>query len=240
MRIGFLSSIKDPFLSHYLCGFFQNDLKVEAVILDQKTFSAKEEGIFRERTLGEWPVLTPYDLQDLMVPYYFVKNHNHKDCVELINKLALDLLVNATTLRILESPVLQGPSRGVLNCHPGMLPRYRGCTCVEWAIYEDQPVGNTAHFMSPQIDEGPIIYQESLLFSKQDDYHAVRLKVYRHSLDVLVKAVEKIDREGLTAANMPPQIDGRNYRVIDEDKLQEVKQKLRAGAYAYQSDDSGA
>lgn len=234
MKIGFLSSIKDPCLGYFLRGFFENEFIVKAVMLDEKTFSVKEEGLFQERSRGEWPVVTPYDLQDLMVPFYFVKDHNHEDCIELIKRLKLDLLVNATTLRILKSPVLQAPTRGVLNCHPGMLPRYRGCTCVEWAIYEDQPVGNTAHFMSTQIDEGPIVYQESLQFSKQDDYQAVRLKVYRHSLDVLVKAVQRIDREELTSANMPPQNEGQNYRVIDEVRLRQVKQKLTAGAYAFQ------
>ena len=236
MKIGFLSSIKAPFLGGGLRGFFENDLKVEAVLLDQKTFSDKEERIFHERTQGKWPIVMPYDLEGLMVPFYFVRDHNQDCCIELIKKLGLDLLVNATTLRILKSPVLSATPRGVVNCHPGMLPRYRGCTCVEWAIYEDQPVGNTAHFMSSQIDEGPIVYQEILRFSKRDDYHAVRLKVYQHSLDVLIKAVQRIDREGLTSANTPPQSEGQYYRVIDEEKLQLVKDKLKAGAYPYQDD----
>ena len=205
-------------------------------MLDQKTFSAKEERIFHERTQGEWPVVTPYDLEGLMVPFYFVTDHNHEGCVQLIKTLELDLLVNATTLRILKPPILHAPTRGVVNCHPGMLPRYRGCTCVEWAIFEGQPVGSTAHFMSAGIDEGPIIYQESLHFSKQDNYHTVRMKVYQHSLSILVKAVQKIVQEELTPANTPPQGEGRYYRVIDEDKLQQVKQKLKVGAYLYQDE----
>ncbi len=236
MKIGFLSSIKSPLLGYYLRGFFDRGVPVEAVLLDEKTFSAKEEGLFQERTRGQWCVETLYDLEKLAVPFYFVKDHNGDACIDLIKRLGLDLLVNATTLRILKHPVLDAAPRGVLNCHPGMLPGYRGCTCVEWAIYEDQPVGNTAHFMSPGIDEGPIVYQESIRFSKQDDYHAVRLKVYRQSLGVLVKAVRRIERENLTCANTPAQAQGRYYRVIDDKKLHTVKDKLKTGSYTYQGD----
>ena len=236
MKIGFLSSINDPFLGYYLRGFFDACLSVEAVLLDEKTFSAKENAIFQDRTRGQWRVHTPYELGDLAVPFYFVKDHNSEACIALIKRLGLDLLVNATTLRILKQPVLDATPRGVLNCHPGMLPRYRGCTCVEWAIYEDQPVGNTAHFMSAGIDEGPIVYQQSLQFSKQDDYHAARLKVYRQSLDVLIEAVRRIERKNLTPTNTPPQDQGQYHRVIDDQKLQIVKDKLKTGTYAYQND----
>ena len=59
----------------------------------------------------------------------------------------IDLLVNAGTPRILKSNLLKAPSIGVINCHPGILPDFRGCTCVEWAIYLDQPIGNTVHLI---------------------------------------------------------------------------------------------
>lgn len=53
-----------------------------------------------------------------------------------------------------------------MNCHPGLLPKFRECTCVEWAVYLDEEVGNTVHFMNEKIDEGPIIVQEALHFKK--------------------------------------------------------------------------
>ena len=30
---------------------------------------------------------------------------------------------------------------GILNVHPGILPKYKGRTCVEWSIFNDDKVG---------------------------------------------------------------------------------------------------
>ena len=61
---------------------------------------------------------------------------------------------------IVKESLLKIPREGTLNCHPGLLPRYRGCTCLEWALYEDEPVGATCHFVTPEIDAGDIVRKE--------------------------------------------------------------------------------
>ena len=59
-----------------------------------------------------------------MVPFFFIKNHNSLENIELINKRGIDLLINCGTPRILKATVLKAPKIGVLNCHPGILPDY--------------------------------------------------------------------------------------------------------------------
>ena len=68
-------------------------------------------------------------------------------------------------------------SNGVVNIHPGLLPKYRGCSCTEWAILNDEKIGNTAHYMDSEYDSRPIIIKESYDFKKEDNYENVRTKI---------------------------------------------------------------
>ena len=64
--------------------------------------------------------------------------------------------------------VLAIPPLGTLNRHDGPLPRYRGRNATGWQLRNDEPeFGITAHFMTPELDEGPILAQR--LFPVTDD-----------------------------------------------------------------------
>jgi len=59
---------------------------------------------------------------------------------------------------LIRRKILALPRLGVMNCHAGILPRYRGMDVVEWAILEAQAepeTGLTLHFMDPGVDTGP-------------------------------------------------------------------------------------
>jgi methionyl-tRNA formyltransferase len=170
----------------------------------------------------------------LKLPFYFVENHCAEATVALVKLLEVDLLVNAGTPRILKRAILQAAPRGVLSCHPGLLPGFRGCTCVEWAVYLDEQVGNTVFFMNEAIDEGPIVLQEALTFGKHQAYADVRTEVYARGHELLARAVAMVGDQDLHADELAPQSDGRYFGVIDDVRLQEVKTKLAEGRYAFQ------
>ena len=61
------------------------------------------------------------------------------------------------------------PRFGSYNLHPGPLPQYAGLNPVSWAIYNgEKHHGVTLHRMVPQIDAGPIIYQDSFPIANND------------------------------------------------------------------------
>jgi len=59
-------------------------------------------------------------------------------------------LINEETMKL--------SGNGVLNCHGGLLPRYRGLDNYEWPLLEKHPdvIGCTTHLMSRYVDEGDI------------------------------------------------------------------------------------
>lgn len=235
MRIGLLSTWHSPTAGYLRQALLDRGVVAEAVIVDAKPAEAKHLSLWEERTQGRLPPLPPEPAAWRESSFHEVASHCDEETIGLVRRLQLDLLVNAGTPRILGEGILTAPRLGVLNVHPGLLPWFRGCTCVEWAVHLDEPIGNTVHLMTAGIDEGPIVLRRAYAFSSDDDYAAVRCKVYRESFVLLAEAVRSICDEGMISCQAQRREEGRYFKPIDDALLAEIKLKLTNGQYLYQT-----
>lgn len=159
-----------------------------------------------------------------------VSNHNSKECIDLIKENKISYLVNAGTIRILKSEILKS-CLGALNCHPGLLPMYRGCSAVEWAIFNNEPVGATVHFMTEGIDEGPIVKTATLSVKKFETYESIRTRMNSFQGNLLGQALLSLIQNGKGIKDYPTQGDGHYNKPISTENLVIVKDKLRTGDY---------
>ena len=233
-KVGILSTIDSPLLGYFIKSLTDLDCKINAVILDSSTSPKKELKIHSERTANKMPPLSIYDFEKLKVPFYFVKNHNSNFSLNLIKSLNLNLLINAGTPRILNKKILSSVDIGILNCHPGLLPKYRGCTCVEWAIYNDDQIGNTVHLMTERVDDGVILKQELLNFSKLNSYEDIRVKVYKSGLKLLSKTTRDLLQKKNKINHYVSRKKGKFYPIIDKKRMKIVINKINKGNYAFQ------
>jgi len=92
------------------------------------------------------------------IPVVFCKDLNDPVVVQGLEKIQPDLVV-FTGGGLLRKDVLARSGQGVLNCHMGVLPGYRGRDVVEWPLVEGQfdCVGLTVHFMDEGVDTGDIL-----------------------------------------------------------------------------------
>tara|TARA_A100000164_G_scaffold377583_1_gene417093 strand:+ start:4320 stop:5489 length:1170 start_codon:yes stop_codon:yes gene_type:complete len=74
----------------------------------------------------------------------------------------------------------------IINCHCGLTPQVRGLDSLKWAIYFNQPLGNTLHFVDFSIDDGEIIFQEKIDFSKEDSLDDLIDKMYQEEIKMLI------------------------------------------------------
>lgn len=184
----------------------------------------KEQKTFAERTAGHYKIPRITEVTGSHVlPFYFVAHHNDALSEELLQTIKPDLLILGGA-DIIKPHILSIPVMGTLNIHPGLLPQYRGCSSVEWALYHDDPVGTTCHFVTPEIDGGPVVYSEVLPVRRGDSYESVRARMFEHGATVLVKGIKLLEAgcKGVVAA---PD-GGRYHKVMDEDTLARVKEKL--------------
>ncbi|HEY9080148.1 formyltransferase family protein [Magnetovibrio sp.] len=235
LRVGLLMTVDAPMGGYVIQAMLERGVTIDALIFDSKIISQVDLDLHEERTGGRLPPIGLHTFEHHKIPGYFVANHNSAATLSLLEQLDLDILVNAGTPRILKNPILNAPRIGVLNCHPGLLPHYRGCSCVEWAIFNDEPVGNSVHLMTEEIDEGDVLMTEPLSFASDATYQDIRIGVYQAGFELLAEATHKLNTFVLDRASFKPQDEGRYYGPIDEDSMAEVLTKVREGRYQYQS-----
>lgn len=77
-----------------------------------------------------------------------------------IDKYTPDLVILAGFMRILTTPFVQHYAGRMMNIHPSLLPSFVGLATHQQALDAGVKVhGVTVHFVTPELDHGPIIDQ---------------------------------------------------------------------------------
>jgi len=100
---------------------------------------------------------------------------------------------------------------GVINCHMGILPQYKGMDVVQWPLLEgvhDQ-IGATTHLMMKGIDTGPILHGIRIRPEGYKSLAALRNQVERNMPQLMCDTVVGL-REG-TLVPRAQQPGGRQY-----------------------------
>ncbi len=233
-RVGLLTTIDSPLLTFIISSILEQKLTDIVVICDSKKIKDKDRKIWQERTGGVFDRIV--DVKAMMIPFYFVNSHNDEDTLNLIDFLSIDVLLNAGTPRKIKKHIIESTKHGVVNVHPGVLPYYRGCSVVEWAIFNDDKIGNTAHFMTEGYDDGNIIFCESYKFQSNADYKSIRVKVYREGIIMAGKALRLIFDKRITSSDITPQDHNlaKYWKPIPDEKFTKVIDLVNHGQYKYQ------
>lgn len=96
-----------------------------------------------------------------------------------------DLLVLAGFMRIIDADALTPWAGRMINIHPSLLPKYRGLHTHRRALKAgDTEHGASVHFVTAELDGGPVIAQTSLAIHHDDDEDtlAARLLPLEHQL----------------------------------------------------------
>jgi phosphoribosylglycinamide formyltransferase-1 len=102
-----------------------------------------------------------------------------------LNDHGVKLVCLAGFMRLLGSEFLAAFPNAVLNIHPSLLPAFPGEHAVRQAIEHGVKVsGATVHFVTSDLDSGPILVQEAVPVLEGDDEHtlAARILTVEHRL----------------------------------------------------------
>jgi phosphoribosylglycinamide formyltransferase 1 len=95
-----------------------------------------------------------------------------------IDAHAPDLVVLAGFMRILGEAFVRRYEGRLLNIHPSLLPAFPGLHTHRRALEAGcQAVGATVHFVTPQLDHGPIVMQSVVPVLAGDDEHRLAARV---------------------------------------------------------------
>lgn len=103
------------------------------------------------------------------VPCHTPANVNEAPWPERVREMHPDFIFSFYYRRLLCQAILDVPGRGALNLHGSLLPRYRGCAPVNWALINGETrTGVTLHYMIRRPDAGDIVAQVPVPITEQD------------------------------------------------------------------------
>ncbi len=130
----------------------------------------------------------------LLSPKDFVDRDAFEEALSgVLRKAGIDFVILAGFMRILGAKFVQSFAGRMLNVHPSLLPAFKGAHAIRDAVeYGARVSGVTVHFVTPDLDSGPIIFQEAVQVSSKDTAEtlAKRIHVVEHRLYPL--AVKKL------------------------------------------------
>ncbi len=83
----------------------------------------------------------------------------------------------------------------VVNAHPGIIPITRGLDSFKWAIYNNNPLGNTLHLIDNEIDRGKILQIEYTPVFSSDSLETLARRHYELEINMLANVLEVIDSQ---------------------------------------------
>jgi formyltetrahydrofolate deformylase len=123
--------------------------------------------------------------------------------LEKLREARADLVVLARYMQVLTSNVVQRYPSRIINIHPSLLPYYPGANAYKQAFEEGVRLsGCTAHFVTEQLDQGPVILQDVFHIQVgEDTLEEVKERGQALEGKVLSQAVQLVLNEQLVVAD---------------------------------------
>lgn len=101
-----------------------------------------------------------------------------------------DLIISISYKYKIPSDVLSYSKLKPFNLHPSLLPKYKGCSSVTWAMVNGEKfTGFTYHYMNDKFDDGNIILQRKIIINDFDLQNTLYFRVMFESLKYLQKVI---------------------------------------------------
>ncbi len=162
-----------------------------------------------DKPKGRGHKLQPSDVkrtaQELLpdVPILQPERLRNEEFLERLREIDADLFI-VVAFRMLPEEVWDMPSRGTINLHAALLPKYRGAAPIQWALINgEQETGVTTFLLDKEIDTGRVLLQERVPISADetggtlhDKLMVVGAKVIEETIDLIEQSGEPKERLG--------------------------------------------
>lgn len=121
------------------------------------------------------------------------------ESVEALAALEPDLLVVVAYGQYIPTRVIDLASRGAINVHPSLLPKYRGSAPIQWAILNgDRETGVSIIYLARKMDAGDILRQETYPLREEETSATLHDKLAILGSELLLGAIDDIRNDCVT------------------------------------------
>ncbi len=115
-----------------------------------------------------------------------------KEFISRLKALKADFYC-VVAFRILPEEVFSMPTKGCVNLHASLLPKYRGAAPINWAIIKgEHETGLTTFFIRKKVDTGDIIMWEKMNIGPDETFGELHDRMAEMGGDLIVKTMNLI------------------------------------------------
>lgn len=127
---------------------------------------------------------------------YKTREDFDKALMEQIDAFKPDLVVLSGFMKILSAEFVEHYQGRLINIHPSLLPKHKGLSTHAKALHHgDKQHGSTVHFVTDELDNGPLIAKMIIDIDKEDNEETLKSRVQEKE-HILYPAVIKWFAEG--------------------------------------------
>jgi len=135
---------------------------------------------------------------------------------QLIEQFNPQLVVLAGFMRILSSEFVKFYLGRLINIHPSLLPQFPGLNTHQQALDAGSKFhGASAHFVTPQVDAGPVIIQRQVTVKENDNVDTLKARVLEQEHIIYPLAIRWFANKRLTLKDNQAYLDG--CQLVNED-----------------------
>jgi folate-dependent phosphoribosylglycinamide formyltransferase PurN len=151
---------------------------------------------------------------------------NDQIVLDTLNQYANKIVV-FTGGGIIRKPILDAAGDGIINCHMGVLPKYKGMDLPEWCVLENQidQLGFTLHFMDTGIDTGNILKIENVSLNNYQDIKQLRSNFEPKMTKAMVDVVDQWIQGSIKSQMQDAKLT-RQYFIVHPELYKKINLKL--------------
>lgn len=116
-----------------------------------------------------------------------------QECLKICQQHQIDLIILIGYMRIVSKVLIDKYRNRIMNIHPSLLPKYPGMDLDvhrEVLKNKEKETGCTLHWVTEDLDAGPIIIQEKVPVLEGDTPEILKERVQAKEKEVIIKGIE--------------------------------------------------
>ncbi|OIF97460.1 phosphoribosylglycinamide formyltransferase, partial [Acinetobacter baumannii] len=153
------------------------------------------------------------------IPYRVIKRKDfqskeefEKAIVKALKDAEVDLVVLAGFMRILSNTFLSHFPMKVINIHPSLIPAFQGLHAQRQALeYGVRITGCTVHFVTEELDNGPVIAQACVPVLPEDTEESLSKRILNYEHRILPQVIKWISEGRVKVEGRRVIVEGARY-----------------------------
>lgn len=182
-----------------------------------------------------WPDKLTTLIRSYKIHEIDVKYANSEKFKKQALKLKPDVIIVGSWGEIFKKDVIMLPTMAFINCHPSLLPKYRGSNPYSSAIMAGETkTGITFHLVNEGIDTGSMLLQKEVSIADDDNAETLRTKCSYKAREAVIELLNELDTTTIIPvsqdekkASYYPQITDKDARIDWKKSPRDIHNQIR-------------